>query len=168
MSLIGLAALAVILGYLAVTLVFQFRPLSLRLAGLDRFGILPRWKFFTQGNDTHDVCIEVRDRYANGRLGAWNRIDPAPPRRLWNALWYPEKYRAGMIRLAIEVLERRAGNAEDVGPESSLAYRTILHICRDASRPAEGFEARQFALMRMRGGREGARWVLFTSNFHTF
>ncbi len=169
MSMIGAGAVALSLGYLILTLAFQIRPLGARFPLLDRLGILPRWKFFTQGNATYDVGIEVQDRSANGRLGGWSPIDVASPRRLRSSLWHPERYRAGVLWLAIETVERRAAKAAEIGPDTSRAYAILLNHCRDASARAADFEARRFAVVRTRRAREGGeRWVTFTSNFHTF
>jgi hypothetical protein len=169
MSAIGAAAVILALGYLAVTLVFQFRPLSAWFPELDQLGVLPRWKFFTQNNGVYDLGVEVQDRRANGSLGDWSPIAAALRGRAWNSLWFPRKYRAAAFRRAADTLERRAMTGKDASPETSLAYALILNHCRDVAPRSGDAEARRFALVRMRGAGEGGeRWVVFTSDFHTF
>ena len=91
MTATGMIATAAALAWLAVTLAFQFRPISPWFPVLDRLGLLPRWKFFTQGNGDVDYAIEVRDRHADGSIGAWRplAVIVSRPRRAF--LWFPEK-----------------------------------------------------------------------------
>jgi len=166
MSIIGMVAMAIAATYLLATIAFQFKPLRSHFAGLDRLGLLPRWRFFMQPNGSSDYAIEMRLRHRDGRLGEWLRAWQSAPRKPWNALWHPEQYRQGIFWLAVETLERRIARGQEAGAESSIAYLTILNQCRRAARVSNEIEAVQFALLRMRGGREESRWIPFTSDFH--
>lgn len=163
MTATGTIATAAALAWLAVTLAFQFRPISHHFPVFDRLGLLPRWKFFTQGNGDVDYAIEVRDRHADGTIGAWRPLAVIAPRPRRAFLWFPESHRNAVYCLAIDTLARRTVGGV-VAPEDSHAYTTILAAVRTAAPEASAGTARQFALVFVRAAQE--RSVNFTSPFH--
>ena len=165
MSLIGAASVVAAAGYLVVTIVFQFPPLSGGFPLLDRLGVVPRWKFFTQAGATFDVGVEMRARRLGGQLGDWTPVATVPGRRPWHFLWYPEQYGAGICWEAIYTLDRRITAARDPSLTNSLAYATILNRCRQEAARLTGAEACQFALVRRRAA-AGEPSVVFLSGFH--
>jgi hypothetical protein len=166
MSMIGIAATIIAGVYLLATIVFQFRPFRSHFAGLDRLGILPRWRFFMQANGSSDHAVEWRFRCHDGRLGTWQSAWERARRHPWNWLWHPAQYREGIFWLAVETLDRRIARGKAADAASSIAYLTILNRCRWVARNASDVEAVQFALLQKRYGREESRWILYTSDFH--
>lgn len=105
---VGTVAVGVALAWLGLTVLFQFRPFSLRFQTLDRLGILPRWLFFTQGVGSYALTVEVRLRDRSGVLTDWVPAPLWPPPRWWYAIYHPHHARTGAIWLAIERLAHRA------------------------------------------------------------
>lgn len=151
-----LAALA----YLAVTLLFQFRPFSTRAFALDILGIVPRWKFFIPQPDRFDVGLELRCGSHETDLGAWTSVRIYPPRHALTWLWFPEQYRAAIVWLSARRIAVRADHAS--APET-LAYQVLMRHFRQSAQ-AQRSKMFQFALVRPDDN--SAERALFTSQLH--
>lgn len=142
---IGEVAVAAALCWLAMTLVFQFRPLSLRFQSLDRVGLLPRWLFFTQGEGTNMLTVEFRLRDADGLIGAWQPLAFGQAWRWWHAVFHPDHAIArGLSSAAYRLVLRaeRGDSAEMIA--QSQAFATLRNHLR---RQYPGGDV-QFAVLR--------------------
>ena len=149
-----LAALA----YLAATIVFQFRPFSTRLQGLDPLGILPRWKFFIPQAERVEVGLTLRSGTNDADLGGWTAVAIFPPRHALSWLWNPEAYHGSILLLAAYRVAAQVRRGNAAAAPDTLAYRTLeRHVRRLAD--AKGHAACQFALI-------DADARLFTSLVH--
>lgn len=155
-SLIGGAALALVSLQLAATAVVQhLRPRA--LYRLDRFGILPGWTFFLQPPQ-HDVAVDARWLDPAGTPGPWREIWTPLMRRRWSWLWAPEGLTDGALLVAISALEQRDRDRTDAGPDTSLAYATLLALARETlSDP--GASGVQFAVVRVHATEREPRYV---------
>jgi hypothetical protein len=153
-----LAALA----YLAVTLLFQFRPFSTRAQGLDLLGIVPRWKFFIPQPGRFEVAVEVRGGSGDGDLGPWTPVRLFPPRHALTWLWFPEQHRSTILWLSAHRIAARAlhGNAD---ASDTLAYQTLVRHLRQRAE-ARDQAMFQFTLVHPDGRPDR---TLFTSQVHT-
>lgn len=158
-------AVLLALGYLAITAVFQFRPLSTRHHRLDSLGLLPRWKFFMPHADRLAVAIALRGGDDGETLGAWLPLRCYPVRTVANWLWYPEHYRSAIVWLSAQRLAMRMGRGDMGGADSSVAHRTLLRHLRRVAR-AERFATFQFALLTPDGEGGSATRTLFLSGLH--
>jgi hypothetical protein len=157
-----LAAIA----YLAVTLLFQFRPFSTRAHGLDVLGIVPRWKFFIPQSGRFEVGIELRCGSDEGDLGAWMPVRIYPPRHALTWLWFPEQHRAAIVWLSAHRIAARVVGGNHAAAPETLAYRTLVrHLQRTAE--AQRSAMFQFALVHPESGANSpADRTLFTSQMH--
>ncbi|THD35887.1 MAG: hypothetical protein E7773_08025 [Sphingomonas sp.] len=151
-----LAALA----YLAVTLLFQFRPFTTRAQGLDLLGIVPRWKFFIPQTGRFEVAIELRCGSHEGDLGAWTPVRIYPPRHALTWLWFPEQHRAAMLWLSAHRVAVRASRGNHAGAPETLAYQTLVRHLQ-LTEPARSSGLFQFALVHQDDG-----VAVFTSRLH--
>lgn len=111
---IGAAAVPLVAGWLALTVLFQFRPFSRKFYTLDQLGLLPRWLFFTQGVGGYALTVEVRSCDADGTVGAWEAVLLWPPPRWWHAIFYPDQALTGTLWSAVDRLARRAERGDSV------------------------------------------------------
>ncbi|MDB5678817.1 hypothetical protein [Sphingomonas bacterium] len=157
-----LAALA----YLAVTLLFQFRPFSTRALGLDVLGIVPRWKFFIPQPTRFEVAIELRCGSHEGDLGDWTPVRIYPSRHALTWLWFPEQHRAAIVWLSAHRVAVRAARGNDASALDTLAYRTLVRHLQQTA-PAQRSSAFQFALVHPDDSPAGAtERTMFTSHVH--
>jgi hypothetical protein len=142
---IGEVAVLLALVWLALTLLFQFRPFSLRYQTLDRIGVLPRWLFFTQGVGGYSVSVEVRLRDPDGTVGAWEPAPLWPPRRWSHAVFYPDHALTGALWLAADRLAWRAERGDSAATlAGTQAFATLQsHLRRQL--PAREL---QFSVLR--------------------
>jgi hypothetical protein len=142
---IGEAAIVLVLAWLALTLLFQFRPFSRRLQLLDLLGLLPRWLFFTQGVGTYTLAVEVRIRDASGRIGAWEPAPLWPEWQWWHAVFLPDHALSGALWLAADRLARRAQRGDSgASLAATHAFATLQsHLQRQL--PLQDL---QFAVLR--------------------
>jgi hypothetical protein len=153
--------------YLAVTLLFQFRPFSTHALGLDVFGIVPRWKFFIPQPGRFEVAIELRCGSHEGDLGAWAPVRIYPPRHVLTWLWFPEQHRAAIVWLSAHRIAVRAARGDHATAPDTLAYQTLVRHLRQAA-PAQRCAMFQFALVHPGGSPAGAtERTLFTSQVHS-
>lgn len=152
--------------YLAATLLFQFRPFSTRLPGLDLLGIVPRWKFFIPQPGRFEVAIELRCGNHERDLGAWTPVRMHPPRHALTWLWFPEQHRAVILWLSAHRVAVRAARGNATGAPGTLAYQTLVrHLRQTAQAQRSGMF--QFALVRPEDGPAGATdRTVFTSQLH--
>lgn len=142
---IGEAAVLLALAWLALTVLFQFRPFSLRHQTLDRLGLLPRWLFFTQGVGSYSVSVEVRLRDRHGNVGVWEPAPLWPPRRWWHAAFFPDHALTGALWLAADRLALRAERGDSAATlAGTQAFATLQsHLRRQL--PAHEL---QFSVLR--------------------
>ena len=150
--------------YLAVSAIFQFRPLSARFLELDRLGVLPRWKFFIPDNGRLDLRMEMRGHVAGGAAAAVP-VELFPARRGYSWLWRPEQHRGEVLWLSAQRLALKAmRNGGGSGPDS-VAYQTLFaHVRHSAA--THRFEKFQFVLIGQQLSDPGER-TLFTSELHS-
>ena len=166
MSLIGGAAVCLVMAWLIATLVIQFRPMSTWYPTLNQLGLLPTWKFYTQGNGTFDLTIEMRGQFADGELGAWTPVR-LPLRKPWHALWYPEQFPNAVYWIATDSLARRAARGAPAEAGTSLAYAAILREVHRAAASTPGCPEHQFRVVRTpSSGVDENREIVFVSDFH--
>lgn len=157
-SLLLHPAVLAALAYLAATIVFQFRPLSTRLSGLDAFGILPRWKFFIPQPERFEVALLRRGGPSDEALGEWKPVPMFAPRHALSWLWFPEQHHGGVLMLSAYRVAAQARAGEAAVPDT-LAYRTLVRHARRLA-DADGDALFQFALVEPGAG------TLFTSPMH--
>lgn len=153
-------AVLVALAYMAVTLLFQFRPFSTRASRLDLLGIVPRWKFFIPQTGRFEVAIELRGESREGQLGAWIPVRKYPPRHALTWLWFPDQHRSAILWLSAHRVAMRTGRAD---VSDTLAYRTLLSHLRQVAQ-AHGHAQFQFALVHPEG--DPADRTIFVSQLH--
>lgn len=154
-----LAAIA----YLAVTLLFQFRPFSTRASGLDILGIVPRWKFFIPQAGRFEVGLELRCGSGEGDLGAWTPVRIYPPRHALTWLWFPEQHRAVIVWLSARRVAVQAGRGDHATAPDTLAYQTLVRHLRQTAH-AQRAAMFQFALVHRDDS--FVERTLFTSQLH--
>lgn len=165
-SIIGSSALFLASGYLLISLIFQFRPLSTHFNVLDRLAILPRWKFFTLDNIHYELGLEIQDRDADSGMSAWQPIDRALSHPLRQALWYPEKFSVMILIYALNALEHRLDTAKEMSKDASRAYTVVLATSLRAAPPAQSTRARRFRVTRRStAAPNAAAQMLFVSEF---
>ncbi len=158
---IGDIAVPLVALWLALTLLFQFRPFSRRFQTLDRLGILPRWLFFTHGVGGVVLSVEVQTRDADGRVGAWQPFDPWPPRRWWHPIFFPDHAATGILWTAVERLADRASRGDEAAVlATSQACATVRNRLRRML-PGRDF---QFSVLRSDAANSSPR-RLFVSGF---
>ena len=128
--------------YLAVTLLFQFRPFTTRAEGLDLLGIVPRWKFFIPQPGRFEVAVEVRGGSGDHDLGAWTSVRLFPPRSALSWLWFPEQHRSAILWLSAHRVATRALRGNGSPAPETLAYQTLVRHLRQAveTRPHARFQ----------------------------
>ncbi len=158
---LGDLAVTLAIAWLGLTIVFQFRPLSLRFQTLDWLGILPRWLFFTQGVGGYAFTVEVRFRNGDGGIGEWTSAPLWAPRRWWHAFFFPGHAHVGALWLAINALASRAERGDgDATLAGTLASATLQRHLRRVLPPGD----LQFALLRSEHA-DGTPRRVFLSEF---
>ena len=151
--------------YLAVTVIFQFRPLSARFLDLDRLAILPRWKFFIPQENRLDLRMEMLGYDADSGTTAVP-VSLFPARRSYSWLWYPEQHRGEVLWLSTQRLAHKAMRDGGAVGAESVAYQTLLkHVHRSAA--THHFERFQFVLIGRDSSGARAERTVFTSQLHT-
>lgn len=146
-ALLAHPAVLAALAYLAATLLFQFRPFSTRLLGLDPFGILPRWKFFIPQPERVEIALALRSGPSEGALGAWRPVPMFPPRHALSWLWFPEGVSGSVLLLSAHRLAAQVQRGHAPAVPDTLAYRTLArHVRRLAD--ADGHAVFQFGLVQ--------------------
>lgn len=141
----GELAVAAALCWLATTLVFQFRPLSLRFQSLDRVGLLPRWLFFTQHAGTTVLAVAFRVRDAGGFIGAWEPVPFGAQWRWWHAIFYPDHALARGLSSAAYRLSLRADRGDSA---EEMAQSQAFAVLRNHLLRQHPGRALQFAVLR--------------------
>lgn len=152
---VGMAGL-----YLAVSLVFQVRPLSPRFPTLDMLGIIPRWLFFTQGVGSYTLAMKVRTRSANGQPSDWQQLSLWPQRRWWHWIYYPQQYQSGILWNALDRVARRA-DAQKAIAHTQAHVTLVRYVMQTAPTGSV-----QFAVLRYESGQSiNDADILFTSDW---
>jgi hypothetical protein len=142
---IGAVAVPLVAVWLAVTVLFQFRPFSQKFYTLDQLGLLPRWLFFTQGVGGYVLAVAVRFRGVEGAFGAWEATQLWPPPRWWHAIFYPDQALTGILWVAVDRLARRAERDDSTSMlTSTQAFATL----RDHLRTVFPGQNGQLAVLR--------------------
>jgi hypothetical protein len=137
--------LALVCGLLAWGLTRQFAVTGRRGAILDRFAIVPQWKFFAQqridGNPETFADLHLLARTASGVTapGPWRDLLHWTDRPWHQAVWNPHRHSRTMIGYQALLLvegEDRAGG-EGRLPPTALAYLTVLRFALEQVRPQD-------------------------------
>jgi hypothetical protein len=165
MSAAGIIAIGAVLGVLALTLAYQYRPCYQVISRFDVIRLLPRWTFFAPNPATHDCHLIVRDKLADGTTNGWSVVDLNAGRALLDPVWNPAKRVRKVISDAVQALKiiLRENRYDAV---TSLPYLLILGCCLSRHRIAPNSVARQFSIVETTGRSDRRILILFTSAFH--
>ena len=158
-ALLGHPAVLAAFAYLAATLLFQFRPFSGWLPGLDQYGILPRWKFFVALPEQFEVALALRSGPQEDEFGDWIPVPLFPPRTALHWLWFPQALGGAVLLLSAHRVVRQVARGNAEAAPDGLAYATLARHARHLA-DAHDHATLQFALVQPDGT------TLFTSGVH--
>lgn len=163
----SLSLLALLGGWVLLTLIFQFDRFAGVVSIYDVFRLVPRWTFFSPNPGHHDLHLVIRDKLPSGELTPWNEVCLNYAGTAVPFVWNPGKRIAKVLWdswASIQYL----GNKENV-PASRLpmsgAYMMLLGLANRT--PVSHPQAlRQFAIVRSTGFSDRTPEPLFVSLFH--
>lgn len=151
MSLIGSAAVLIVVIDLIATAAAQALPAGPWLRRMDRLGILPLWKFFAGSGIGRDWILLVRDGPGPLADEPW-RIVGAAPRRWPRTFWNPDRHQQDQYAELMEAFARRFDREPDMAVDTSAAYRFLRDITLSLPRTGTAVATRQFAVDEAYGG----------------
>jgi hypothetical protein len=161
---------AVVLGlWLVLTVVTQFHGSAVDwVQRWDTFRLLPKWTFFAPNPGSTDYYLVYREVRGDS-ISAWRELPFHTSRSPWRWFWYPEKRFSKAItdctQGILDVARNDRTRVEELLP-FTLPYLAILNVV-SAIRPADGVDARQFAIVEKDGYlAQGPPRLLVASAFH--
>lgn len=174
--------IAFLAGWLAVSVLGQIRVADpdsrfQRLRHRDFCGLIPVWTFFAPRPAWTDYHLLYRDALEDGGTAPWSEVAVVKPRRLWHAVWNPDKHARkaviDMVRTLTKELEAAKRRIEAQGKEwkvpgqiyTSLPYVALLNLVSNLPRLG-GSTATQFLIMKRDAAGSGEAEVMMLSAFH--
>ncbi len=116
-----------------------------RLRPFDRTGVLlPNWRFFAPEPAIHDYRILHRWVDRAGETSEWHESSEIGPRRLTQAVWFPERRtQKGISDACTEMIAAVHGSLD--GLHDTVGYRLVrghveAHIRRNVAESPDGFQ----------------------------
>ena len=163
--------LALVGALLSVGLVRQFAVSNPFWVRLDRFGIVPQWKFFAQARMDRDLSI-LDDMHLLVRLdsggenpGHWRELAWLGKRPVSSALWNPHSRSRLMLGECMQSLALSDSSQQNVVRPTALVYLTLLRHCLEYAPPGTD-QAIQFAIVLSRGHADRSLDLRFLSAWH--
>ncbi len=156
---------------LAVGLVRQFAVSNPFWVRLDRFGIVPQWKFFAQARMDRDLSV-LDDMHLLVRLddggenpGLWRELPMLGNRPIRSAVWNPHGRSRLMLGECMQSLALFESTQQNLVQSTALVYLTLLRHCLEHA-PADLDQAIQFAVVLSRGRAGRSLDLRFLSAWH--
>lgn len=166
-TLVGIIACIVVVGWLLATLLYQYGPAQVAIARWNPLTLLPSWAFFAPNPAHHDYHLLARELRADGSLGPCVAVSGPADRRLAHLVWNPDKRPQRVLQDAMQAVKRirRWSHSQQV-VQCSLPYLLLLHHATMQHRRGPDAVALQIIVVET-SGREGKRvWISFLSGFH--
>lgn len=168
MSAISIVVSVVVMSWLILTVIAQFRSISARISRFDIFRLIPIWTFFAPNPGVVDYHLVIRDRRRDGSLSNWAGINIASERHSTNIFWNPQKRPKKIILDVVQsLIIITAAQRESMGQEIiSLPYLMLLHIAISMPRMNQDSVGRQFAVIQTSGHTQKDLQLAYLSQFH--
>jgi hypothetical protein len=168
LSPLAAAVYALVALWLLITLVAQFRWIVPFTRWLDGIHLIPRWTFFAPNPGIRDHHLVLRERLADGQLGAWRSVPVYPPRPPLAWLWHPRKRASKVLSDAIQALGflMRHGLEPDA-VSCTLPYLVLVRYAAAVLPRTPGAMQFQIAIIDTAGHADRRLECSFLSPFHS-
>jgi hypothetical protein len=160
----------VILGFfaswIALSLLVYVPSINARIRRLDRFALVPEWRFFAPNPGRHDFHLLFRDKFSDDTKSYWKEVCPISHHGVGNMILNPSKRRNKALFDCTQELTKHI-NARDKTLELSVPYLTLLNYVSHLPRGISP-QAVQFLLMFSAGeDLNKDPDILYVSQFHS-
>ena len=162
---ISALAFAIVIAWLAITLVAQIAPLRRKISPKDLFRLIPAWTFFAPNPGIRDYHLVWREMNLDGSL--WKNVPISVPRPKFACVWHPQKRTKKILNDAVQAfhtLKQHQGYSQDQ-LQLTIPYLLLLRHSQATlgqTRAGQG----QFAVVASWGHDDPLLELSFLSEIH--
>jgi hypothetical protein len=163
MQILELGTIAALIGWLAITILFQFEPKFLRL---NFHGFVPSCRFFAPNPMVTDARIYYTCEMSPGSALDEISWHPLIEAKKWRTrpFWNPHQRLEKTVHVVVRQIMRLNDETDHV--ELTVPYLRLLNIVDQRVRAGQGSGFVRFIITRHRGLEDTGRYITFASREH--